>query len=76
MTAEEMQAKIKAWYDEGNPLVVVRALAEPIETDISDILQTSGFLKVQGGGSIVPVEASDYEYAVPSKINYVQKVGT
>jgi hypothetical protein len=60
--------------DSGNPVKVVYALAEPIETDITHLFaDTSPFLKVQGGGSIT--FHNEHELAVPSKIKYIRKVG-
>jgi hypothetical protein len=59
-------------YANGNPFVVEYALAEPIETDITDLLREN-FLKVQGGGTIK--FENEYEYDVPSTINYITKVG-
>jgi hypothetical protein len=68
----DMQAKLKAWYDEGDPLTVEYILAEPIVTDITDLLREN-FLKVQGGGTIK--FENEYNYDVPSTINYITKVG-
>lgn len=68
----DMQAKLKAWYDEGDPLTVEYILAEPIETDITDLLREN-FLKVQGGGPITA--ENEYQYDAPSTINYITKVG-
>jgi hypothetical protein len=68
----DMQAKLKAWYDEGDPLTVEYILAEPIVTDITDLLREN-FLKVQGGGTITA--ENEYQYDVPSTINYITKVG-
>lgn len=43
-------------------------LAEPIITDISDLLPEDNFIGVEGGGIITM--ANEYEYAVPSEITY------
>lgn len=43
-------------------------LAEPIITDISDILPADNFIQVEEGGTVTMV--NDYEYDVPSKITY------
>ena len=52
--------------------MLVYALAEPIETDISGILPTSGFLKVEGGGAVT--FENEYGYSVPSDIMYVKVI--
>lgn len=65
-----------AWNEwlQSNPIEVVYPLAEPIETDITHLFtDTSQFLKVEGGGSIV--FNNEHKLAVPSKIKYVVKVG-
>lgn len=56
------------------PLVVVYELAEPIITDISDILPADNFIGVEGGGTITVV--NEYEYAVPTEITYQIKEAT
>lgn len=66
------KAYLAQLYAEGNPLTVVYALAEPIETDITHLFTEDNFLKVEGGGSIVAV--NEYEYAVPTTIRYTRKV--
>ena len=43
-------------------------LAEPIITDISDILSEDNFIGVEGGGTVT--FKNQYEYAVPSEITY------
>ena len=60
-------------YASGNPLVIEYALAEPIEEDITDLID-SGFIKVEGGGSIVA--NNTYEQDAPSTIKYTVKVGS
>ncbi len=47
------------------------AYETPIETDISAYFDS--FIKVEGGGTITAV--NEYEYDVPSTINYITKVG-
>ena len=50
-------------------------LETPIETDITHLFtDTSPFLKVQGGGSVV--YNNERKESVPSTIKYVRKVGT
>lgn len=63
---EEFTEKIKG-------VKLVYGLAEPIEIDISAYLTGDSFIEVQGGGTITAV--NEYEYAVPSEINYIQRVG-
>jgi hypothetical protein len=46
-------------------------LAEPIITDISDILPADNLIGVEGGGTITMV--NEHEYAVPSEIIYQVK---
>lgn len=53
-----------------NPVTFDYVLSKPIEIDISAYL-TKEFIKVEGGGTIVAV--NDYEYDVPSTINYIIK---
>lgn len=60
-------------YSNGNPLTFIYALAEPIETDITDLMGEDNFIEVEGGGSIVAT--NEHENAIPSKINYIYKVG-
>lgn len=43
-------------------------LAEPIITDISDILPADNFIEVEGGGTVTMV--NEYGYDVPSEITY------
>jgi hypothetical protein len=59
------------WLSE-KPLTVIYALAEPVEIDISAYL-TGDIIEVQGGGTITAV--NEYEYAVPSTIQFIKKVG-
>lgn len=67
-TEEEMKAKLKAWYDEGNPLIVDYVLAEPIETDISAYL-TDEYIEVEGGGTVTVV--NEYGLDAPTNISYL-----
>lgn len=43
-------------------------LAEPIITDISDLLQSDNLIPVEGGGTVTMV--NEYGYAVPSEITF------
>ena len=67
-TEDEMKAKLKAWYDEGNPLIVDYVLAEPIETDISAYL-TDEYIEVEGGGTVTVV--NEYGLDAPTNISYL-----
>ncbi len=58
-------------YANGTPVTIVYALAEPIETDITDLLTADNFIEVEGGGTITMV--NDYGYDVPSEITYMLK---
>lgn len=53
------------------PLTVVYELAEPIATDIADILPVDNLIGVEGGGTITMV--NEHEFAVPSEIIYQLK---
>ena len=46
-------------------------LAEPIITDISDLLTEDNYIPVEGGGTVTM--ANEYAYAVPSEITYALK---
>lgn len=50
---------------------VVYALAKPETTDITDLMPIDNFVKVQSGGSIIPV--NEYEYAAPTTITYQKR---
>lgn len=58
-------------YLAANPVTVVYELAEPIVTDISDILPADNLIGVEGGGTITMV--NEHEFAVPSEIIYQVK---
>jgi hypothetical protein len=59
----------------GNPITSVYALATPIETDITHLFtDTSPFLKVEGGGTIIV--NNEHKEAVPSTLKYTIKVGS
>jgi hypothetical protein len=73
-TIAEWRAHLAELYASGNPLVIEYALAEPIETDITDILKDSNIIKVEGGGTITA--HNEYENGAPSTIKYTAKVGS
>lgn len=72
-TLAEWKAHLAELYASGNPLIIEYALAEPIEEDITDLIN-SGFLKVEGGGSVIAYNA--YAQDAPSTIKYTVKVGS
>lgn len=55
-----------------NPTTFVYELAEPVITDISDLLRDDNFIEVEGNGSITAV--NEYGYDVPSEIEYQLEV--
>lgn len=73
-TVVELKAHLAELYESGNPLTIIYALAEPIETDISDTLSSDNFIKVVGGGTIEAVNEAGNENAVPTTIEYVTKL--
>ena len=50
-------------------VMLVYELAEPIVTDISDILPADNFIEVEGGGTITAVNENGFD--VPSEITYM-----
>lgn len=69
----EQFADLDAWkaYLAANPVEIVYPLAEPIVTDISDILTADNMLPVEGGGTITAV--NENAFAVPTEITYQMK---
>lgn len=66
-TVAEMQAKLKAWYDAGNPLIVDYIVKTPEVIDISDLITKDNLLiKVEPNGFITFENES--KYAVPNEI--------
>lgn len=72
-SAASWKAHLAELYSAGTPLTLVYALAEPIVTDISDILTADNLLTVEGGGTITFVNENGS--AVPSSITYQVKEG-
>ena len=70
-TVASWKAYLAELYANGNPLVVEYALAEPIETDLSEYLSDDSFIEVEGGGSII--FENEHKHAVPSEITYMLK---
>lgn len=68
-TAEEVQAHLAEQYAQGNPLTVIYALAEPIETDITDLMTVDNHIAVEGGGTVE--FNNEYGYDIPNEINYL-----
>ena len=71
-TVDDWKAQLKTWSDNGEPFEIIGQLAEPIETDITDLFTEDNFIKVEGGGTITM--ANEHEYAVPTTIKYTRKV--
>ena len=55
-----------------NPVILYYELAEPVITDISDMLTDDNFIQVEGGGTLT--FKNEYEYDVPSEIEYQLEV--
>ena len=56
-------------HAQGNPLTIIYPLAEPIETDITDLMTIDNHIAVEGGGFIEL--NNEYGYDVPSEFNYL-----
>jgi hypothetical protein len=54
-----------------NDSVILVALANPIETDISHILSDDNMIEVEGGGTVT--FENEHQFAVPSSITYMLK---
>ena len=70
------KATVEEWksFLATNDVRLVYELAEPIETDITHLFtDTSPFIKVQGGGSVIA--NNEREQAVPSTLKYTMRVG-
>lgn len=75
---DDTLTSVEAWvnrlaelYAAGNPLTIVYKLAEPVITDISDLLPPDNLIGVESGGTVTMV--NEYEYDVPSKVTYQLK---
>ncbi len=64
---------ISAWKTQlaSNPVTIYYELAEPIITDISDILPDDNYIEVEGGGTLT--FENEHKLAVPSEITYQLK---
>lgn len=71
---EAMNKYLKNLYGSGNPIIIYYELAEPIVTDISDIIGDTFQepFEVESGGSLTfkNVNGDGYQVAVPSDIQY------
>ena len=65
-TLEEFKEIIKG-------VKLVYALAEPIETDITDLMSGDNSILVEGGGTIELI--NEHGYDVPSTITYIAEIG-
>ena len=70
----DWEAHLAELYAQGNPLTIVYPLAEPIVTDITDLMSIDNFIKVEGGGTIVAV--NEYSLDVPTEMTYLLKEGS
>lgn len=70
-TVAEMKAKLKAWYDAGDPLTVDYIIDTPIVTDISDLITPDNIIEVTGNGVIV--FKNQYNLAPASTVTYQTK---
>lgn len=70
-TVAEMKAKLKAWYDAGNPLTVDYIIATPEVTDISDLITLDNIIEVTGNGVIE--FKNQYNLAPASTVIYQTK---
>ena len=63
---------VETWksYLAENPMTVYYELAEPVITDISDLLTDDNLIRVEGGGTVTMV--NEYGYDVPSEITYAR----
>ena len=68
-SVEDLRAKLSA-----KPATLFYEFAEPIITDISDILPDDNYIEVEGTGTVTMV--NDAQAAVPSSITYQIKEGT
>lgn len=73
--ANAVKKYCKNLYDSGNPIIIYYELAEPIVTDISDIIGDTFQepIDVESGGSLTfkNTNGDGYQIAVPSDIQYV-----
>lgn len=73
---EDWKKHLKSLYNSGTPLIVYYALAEPIETDITDLMDGfSPLIRVEGGYNVT-FEPIALDRPVPSTIKYLVKVGS
>lgn len=67
-TLDEWKTYLAEQYTNNTPVTMYYELAEPIITDISDILEDGNFIEVESGGSLEFV--NEYKNAVPSTVKY------
>lgn len=65
------KAHLAERYANGNPLTIVYALAEPIETDISAYL-TDEYIEVEGGGTVTAV--NEHQLDAPTTISCIGEI--
>ncbi len=70
MTVDTWKSQLAAWNTEGKPLTIIYKIANPVITDISDMLSADNMLEVYEGGAVEIVTDDAYAEAVPSTITY------
>lgn len=68
------RTSIEEWRSQlaSNPIEIVYELAEPIITDISNLITADNLIGVEGGGTLT--FENEYGYAVPSEVEYQVEV--
>ena len=70
-TLEDFTAYLAEQYANGKPVTIIYAMAEPIVTDITDLIHSDNLIKVESGGTIESVNGSGY--SEPVEITYQLK---
>lgn len=60
-TLDAWKTHLSKLHSAGTPLVLVYALAEPIVTDLKDVLLDDNFITVEGGGTVTAVNANGFD---------------
>ena len=68
-TLADWKAYLNKRYANGNPLTFLYALAEPIETDITNLMTVDNAIIVEGGGTVEFI--NEYDYDTPSETTYI-----
>ena len=62
------KAKLREWYEAGDPLVIHYDTPEVTETDVTEYFKVDNLLEVRGGGTITAIAVGNV--AVPTVIEY------